>query len=776
VTDPSGAVAPVGLLLVSHSSALAEATEALIRQMTGTRVAIARAAGAGEGGRDLGTNPLAIVAAAEALAPDCGSIIVLMDIGSAVLSADMARDLLPEEARAKLHLSPAAFVEGAIAAATAAAAGLPIDRILAEAAAGLAGKDTALGAPEAASPITTPPVTAPLLATARREARIADPAGLHLRPAAAFVAMAAGYDAAIRVTANGRSARGDSLTALLTLDAAGGAVTVIEASGPQADIAVAALAALLAQTPLPAQTPESFPSPAPDRGGGPAGGPIPVSPGRAVGPLHVVRRVPPVIPDQPVPDRDAACLRLRAALDAAFGQYTAGGPIMAAQAALLRDPALVDPAYAAIRHAGLNEAASWWRSVLAARARYDALATPYLRDRGQDVMEIGGAVLRILLPGTAGLRDLEIPESPCILLVESLTAAEAASLPPSVVGVLDRQGGATSHAAILLRGAGIPALAGVVLDPLPHSVAFDGASAAIVADPDDATRRHFTPPPPRVATAGPSTLSLPDGTTLELWANVSTVRDSLAAVAAGACGIGLARTEILFLDRRDAPDEAEQGSRIAALLSPFRGRPVIVRVLDAGADKPMPFLALDPEDNPALGVRGLRAMLRRPAFFHTHLRAILRAGAGHDLRIMLPMVTVAEEMRQARAILAAACATLDAPVPPLGAMIEVPAAALRIGDLVPVADFFSIGTNDLTQYVMAAERGCRDLAPFADAAQAAVIDLCAHVARHAEGRPVSVCGEAAGAPRTARLLVQAGVRRLSMGAPCLDAIRAAFSP
>ncbi|ACI52084.1 phosphocarrier, HPr family [Gluconacetobacter diazotrophicus PA1 5] len=763
--DAPDITAPTALLLVSHSAALAEATEALIRQMTGTRVAIARAAGAGPGGRDLGTDPMAIVAAAESLPAACGAIVVLMDIGSALLSADMARDLMPAGVRARLHLSPAAFVEGALAAALAAAAGLPVERVLAEAENGLAAKRADI-APSAPQPQPKPmPSPATTTATARRAVTLADPAGLHLRPAAAFVTVAAGYDADIRLTANGRSARADSLTALLTLDAAAGATVTIEASGPQAEAAVAALATLLAQAPE---------APPPDLPAPPATGPIPVSPGRVAGPLHVVDRAPLAIPDHPAPDRDAARIRLRAAIDATFGRLSAGPPIMAAQATLLHDPALVDAAYAAIQDAGLNEAAAWWRAVLSTHARYGALDAPYLRARGQDVIEVGRAVLQRLLPGT-GPRDLAVGPAPCILLVDTLTAAEAASLPASVIGVLDRQGGATSHAAILLRGAGIPALAGVTLDPVPRTVAFDGASGEIVPDPDPATARRFQSPPSPAPAAGPSVLPLRDGTGLELWANVGTVRESLAAAAAGAHGIGLARTEILFLDRPDAPAEAEQAERIAALLAPFRGRPVVVRALDAGADKPIPFLALDPEDNPALGVRGLRALLRRPAFFRTHLRAILRAGGAHDLRIMLPMVTVAEEMRAARGILADACREAGTPIPPLGAMIEVPAAALRIEDLVAETDFFSIGTNDLTQYVMAAERGRQDFAAFADAAHPAVIDLCAHVVRHANGRSVSVCGEAAGDPRAARLLVAAGIRRLSMAATRLGAIRAAFA-
>lgn len=185
----------------------------------------------------------------------------------------------------------------------------------------------------------------------------------------------------------------------------------------------------------------------------------------------------------------------------------------------------------------------------------------------------------------------------------------------------------------------------------------------------------------------------------------------------------MARTAILFLDRNDTPGVDEQAARIGAMLAPFKGRPVVVRLLDVGADKPMPFLQAAPEINPALGVRGVRALLRHRDFLVAHLQAILRAGAGHDLRVMVPMVSVPEEMQAVRDQLAEICAAQAQQMPLLGVMIEVPAAAIRMQDLVQLSDFFSIGTNDLTQYVFAAERGNRELAAFGDAGHAAILDL-----------------------------------------------------
>ncbi|WP_298281842.1 HPr family phosphocarrier protein [Acidocella sp.] len=739
---------PTGLLLVSHSLALAQATEALVRQMTGARLPIALAAGAGPDKAELGTDSLAILEAGEALCA-CGQIVVLMDIGSAVLSAEMALDLAEEPLKSKLHLAAAPFVEGALAAGVAASAGLPVAAVLAEAAAGLRPKLSALGG-QAQNAVPA------IQASLTRAVTLGDPNGLHLRPAARCVAIAAGFDATLRLACKGRVAGLESLTGLMALGAKGGDVVTIEASGPQAAQAAEALAAILAE--VPAAQPHE---PAPQTGAGP----VPISPGRVAGRLVVAARHLPPIPDTPDEAPEGGWATLQAAI-ARVRAHLGEGLILGAQAALLTDPAILAPAKAGIFEHGLHPAAAWHRAIAQAAAGYEALEDAYLRARGRDVREMGDEVLRVLLGGGG----LAWPTEPCVLLVEDLSAAEAAALPPEILGVLDRRGGRTSHAAILLRAAGVPCLGGVTFAAPPEAVAFDGATGDLIADPDVQTRAAFAPP--RAASAGPASIALPDGTGLEFWANVAGAADAALAARSGAHGIGLARTEMLFLDRLDCPTEEEQAARIGAMLAPFKGRPVTVRLLDAGADKPVPFLHLAPEENPALGVRGVRALLKHPEFCATHLRAVLRAGAAHDLRVMVPMITFPEEMRTLRQWLETACRETGLPCPPLGAMVEVPAAALAIPDLVPVCDFFSIGTNDLTQYTLAAERGNQELAAFADPANEVVIGLCARVVRHAAGRPVSVCGEAAGDERAARKLVAAGIRKLSMGAARLGPIRA----
>lgn len=738
----------IGLLLVSHSARLAAATESLVRQMTGAKLRLELAAGSGADGGELGTDASAILARMEELR-DCDAIVVLMDIGSAVLSAEMARDLADHTLQAKIHLSPAPFVEGAAAAGVAAASGFAVERVLMEAASGLAQKQAGLGEVVAAE--------TPLTGNVSRRAVIADPHGLHLRPAAAFVKLGARFNAEILLRYGTRVARGDSLTALMAVGAGGGSTVTVEASGSDAEAAADALCRLIEQQH------EELTDVASAKA---RPGPLPLSPGYAAGRLFVAERKCATIPDEPTLDRQAARRRLSDAVTAARAALV-GAPILEAQSVLLADPAILGKAWDRILNDGQNECAAWQLTIAEAAARYAQLDDPYLRERARDVREAGDAVLRELLG--AAQAGIAWPDEDVIVLIEDLTAAEAASLPLNVLGVLDIAGGATSHATILLRAAGVPALGNVALERLPQTIAFDGATGAITLDPDPTMIGPMGVEP--MIAAGPSVITLWDGTSLELWANVSGERDAAAAARAGAFGIGLARTEILFLDRTDAPGEEEQTARIAAMLAPFKGRPVVVRLVDAGADKPVPFLKLAPEINPALGVRGIRALLKHKDFFTAHLRAILRAGVGHDLRVMVPMVAVSGEMRAARELLCALCTAQAMPMPLLGAMIEVPAAAIRIQDLVQLSDFFSIGTNDLTQYVFAAERGNQDLNGLVDVDHAAILDLCGGILARAEGRSVSVCGEAAGDARTARLLVQTGIRRLSMGAARLGGMR-----
>jgi phosphoenolpyruvate-protein phosphotransferase len=272
-----------------------------------------------------------------------------------------------------------------------------------------------------------------------------------------------------------------------------------------------------------------------------------------------------------------------------------------------------------------------------------------------------------------------------------------------------------------------------------------------------------------------------DGRTIEVSANVGSPDDISSAIEAGCDGVGLFRTEFLFMQRDNMPSEDEQAAEYRRAAEALGGRPMIVRTLDVGADKPLPYLEQAHEANPFLGVRGIRLGLERPEILSTQLRALLRAAADRPISVMFPMVTTLDELRAARVVVDAARADLERErvrVPEalrIGVMIEVPAAALTAAVLAPEVDFFSIGTNDLTQYVMAADRGNGNVAALSDAFHPAVLRLIAVTAQHAEAHGIwtGVCGELAGDPLATPLLLGLGVVELSMSAPAIPAVKQA---
>ncbi len=268
-----------------------------------------------------------------------------------------------------------------------------------------------------------------------------------------------------------------------------------------------------------------------------------------------------------------------------------------------------------------------------------------------------------------------------------------------------------------------------------------------------------------------------DGVVIEVSANLGGAGGAAEAVKLGADGVGLLRTEFLFLDRAEIPGEDEQAQTLARIASELGGRPLIVRTLDVGADKPLRALPMPPEQNPFLGRRGIRLSLDHPDLLATQLRAVLRVAAEHPVKVMFPMVATIDELEDARRTLAEARAAtgVDAPLE-IGIMVEVPSAALQARQLAAKADFFSIGTNDLTQYTMAAERGNEHVGELLTGPQPAVLRLVAETVAGAEahGRWVGVCGELAGDPAAAILLVGLRVRELSMAPPLVAEVKAAL--
>ncbi|MBC6456792.1 phosphoenolpyruvate--protein phosphotransferase [Actinomadura sp. HBU206391] len=521
---------------------------------------------------------------------------------------------------------------------------------------------------------------------------------------------------------------------------------------------------------------------------------IGVSPGIGFGPVRVIAGA---VPEPPAERHDGDARRAKeaaaGALDAVARDLRSRGEqaasagraeardVLDAQAMMARDPGLADLVSAKIDDGisaprAVFEAFAFYREVLGAAGEYVAGRVADLddvRDR---------AVARLLgrpMPG------LPVSDEPFVLVARDLAPADTALLDPShVVAFVTEEGGPTSHTAILARAIGVPAVVacpGCASLPGGSTVLVDGTSGVVRPDPaeeDVVLARAAAAERDRAAleASGPGVKhgATRDGHAVPLLANIGGPRDIEAAVAAGAEGVGLFRTEFLYLDRSNRPGGDEQEAVYRRVLEAFPKGRVIVRVLDAGADKPLGFLSPPGEEpNPALGERGLRMLRRHPELLAEQLGALARAAAGTTaiLQVMAPMVTDLDDAR----FFAEACR--DAGVEMPGIMIEVPAAALRAGDLADEVEFFSIGTNDLAQYTGAADRQVGRLARLQDPWLPALLDLVAIAADAARkaGKPCGVCGEAAGDPVLACVLTGLGATSLSMSAPSLPLVRAALA-
>ncbi len=457
---------------------------------------------------------------------------------------------------------------------------------------------------------------------------------------------------------------------------------------------------------------------------------------------------------------------LRARAEAA--RTPAGHDVLLAQAELVTDPMLRDDVLDRIRQ-GRDAPHAVVASFTAQREVFAEMGG-FLAERVADLDDLMHRTLAVLLD--APMPGVPDPGHPFVLVAEDLSPADTATLDPEVVlALVTERGGPTSHTAIIARALGLPAVVGCPgAAGLTGLVIVDGAAGevrpGVTAEQAAAVRPRQTAP----ASAGPGRTA--DGHRVPVLANIGSAADldGLDDLE----GIGLFRTEFLFLDRATAPDLAEQADAYAKVFAALPDRPVVIRTLDAGADKPLPFLARPgTEPNPALGVRGLRTARFHPEVLRVQLRAIARAAAGSSaqVRVMAPMVTTAAEAAQ----FAAECRAHG--LATAGVMVEVPAAALRADLLLAGVDFLSIGTNDLAQYTLAVDRQCGDLPELLDPWQPALLDLVAICARAgaAADKPVGVCGEAAADPLLAPVLVGLGVTSLSMSPRAIPAVRAALA-
>ncbi len=626
------------------------------------------------------------------------------------------------------------------------------------------------------------------------------PHGLHARPATVLAETAKRFKSEIALRVGTKTANARSLLSLLSLGATGGTELTVSADGPDAEAALKAIAEAFAQhlgeDEVAATPPE--PAPVPRRpvtvykGRVLAG--VSASPGIATGPVWHFKRERLVVHERAA-DPEAQRVRLDKALATAAAELThlheefwkkagaAKAAIFNAHRELLEDPELLGEAQ---RRIGEGKSAGWaWRETYEGRATVlGGLNDELLAARAGDLRDVGRRVLRLLADDIQG--ETTTPDHPVIILAEDLAPSDTARLnPKDVLGLCTAGGGATSHTAIIARSLDLPAVVAAgpaVLDLNDgQECIIDGDNGVMVAAPtpadrDLATERQRESQLRREEERGSAyqPAITTDGVRVEVAANISAPEEAMAAVEGGAEGVGLMRTEFLFLHREAPPSEDEQLAVYEAILRAMNGLPVILRTLDIGGDKEVPYLDMPAEENPFLGVRGLRLCLQRQDLFRTQLRAIFRASRHGRARLMFPMVTSPGELVQAKAIAEEVRREVGAAPVEIGIMIEVPAAVVMADHFAREVDFFSIGTNDLTQYVLAMDRGHPVLAPQADGLHPAVLRMVRQTVEAAKGAGIWVgaCGGIAGDPAGAMLLAGLGVFELSVGIPSIAAIKA----
>lgn len=622
--------------------------------------------------------------------------------------------------------------------------------------------------------------------------RITHRGGLHARPAALIRKTAQGFSSQSQLHFGDKTAACDSLIGLMGLGIGEGDEVRVSCRGKDGEAALQALVAALSvaiheehHTPV-AATPRRANTEANVLQG------VCAAPGLVCGPLFRLAGIE-LPEDTDTHNVDEQLQRLDVALEQVRGEIrntlelarqrknVEEEEIFAAHLALLEDPTLLDAASATIEQG--SAATHAWRDAIQAQcAVLLALGKPLFAERANDLRDLQQRVLRALL-GEAW--HFELPAG-AIVSAHELTPSDLLQLSAQqAAGICMAEGGATSHVAILARGKGLPclvALGNEVLDvPQGQRVVLDAANGRLELAPSEA--RHAEVHQIRETqklrrqqqqVQARQSANTTDGVTVEVAANVASSAEAQVAFDNGADGVGLLRTEFLFVDRRTAPDEQEQRQAYQAVLDAMGDKSVIIRTIDVGGDKQLDYLPLPVEANPVLGLRGIRMAQVRPELLDQQLRALLQVTPLARCRILLPMVSEVDELLQIRQRLDELCAELELTQrPELGVMIEVPAAALMAEQLAEHADFLSIGTNDLSQYTLAMDRDHAGLAARVDALHPALLRLiaqtCAGAAKH--GRWVGVCGALASDPLATPVLVGLGVTELSVSPPQIGEIK-----
>ena len=799
----------VGVVLVSHSKALALATCALAKQAA-SEARVVGVGGTGDDGKEFGTDATAIMEAITQVDSEDG-VLVLMDMGSALLSAETALDFLGEEVASHVHLCSAPLVEGGIIAAVQSVIGADMETVKQEAFSALEPKSEQLGeVVESRVPPSGQAVSFPLDALSETFI-IRNQHGLHARPAATLVQTASKFDAEIYLSVKNsvkQPASARSLNSIVTLNLRRGDAVIVHTWGREAREFLDEMSILVlrefnerevsAEELEVLRNADSADKSVVNKENQTSPRLVSISRGLAMGNVWKIdSTVEPIFHDEAVTSAEEESAQLNDLLDRAqktlMTEMNSRGEgeaksVLQMHQVMMQDPDLLRRSKEGISKGSSAERA-WWTACMNVADEYGAIEdNELLRARADDVVDIG---IRLLHESdSVTVSTIADPPEDAILFIDEISPGIITKFDSrQVKGIVTRTGGSTSHAAIIARSEGIPMVSGCEdMDAIPSQaiVFLDANLPEIVLNPDAEMaaacrkkmkdlvilKEEFTAQAQEMAHTR-------DGIRIECTANIGSRRDMDASTINCTDGIGLFRSEFLFLDRLSPPGEEEQYEAYSHVVRAMKGRDVIIRILDIGGDKSIPYLPLTREANPFLGLRGIRFVFQHEQILHVQLRALFRAALHGSLKIMLPMVVdrqevmlfkeKMEDVRQELEEEKTACARHI----PLGVMIETPASVMLIQDFAVESDFFSIGTNDLVQYVLAAERGNAALADLYDVCHPAMLHTLKRVseAALASDTALSVCGEAAADFEVIPILLGMGIRKFSASASRIPALK-----
>lgn len=792
----------IGLVIVSHSKMLAEGVKELALQMGQNKVKIEAAGGIDDDENPIGTDPMKIEEAIRGAYSEDG-VLVLMDIGSAIMSAEIALEFLEDDIRNKVVLCEAPLVEGAIAAAAQAMSGSNLKEVINEAKNSLQAKNVLLQDEENQEIIPDEKNTELETATRNLQIIVPNKLGLHARPAAKLIEIVNTFEAHALVAVDDKKpVSASSISLVGTLGAKQGEILNFTLSGKDTDKLEKALLDFQAsnfgdedkEIIDSSKTVEKVKSESEGIQG------IAASSGIAIAKAIWFKKDLPVIEKEHINNVEHEIILLQEAIKRVSNDLDSiqqkianklkdnEAQILDFHKLLLKDQDLYESVVNMIREKFVKASFAWSCQVKKLEKQYLAMSNEYLRERASDVVEIGNKVLLELLGEP---KSKIVLKEECIIVTDELGPAETMDLDLNLLkGIVTRAGGETSHSAILARSLGIPAIVGLgdQIDKIPNkeTLAIDGVSGEIWTKNhsniiDDLRKRKKIDDEMRESSQAKAKAPActKDGKTFQILANVSGAKEAKIAFENGAEGVGLFRTEFLFMNRDEMPSEEEQYQAYKEVCMSMKGYSVCIRTLDVGGDKPIPYLDIPEENNPFLGLRGIRYCLQNTELFKTQLRAICRLSANYNVRIMYPMVGVIEEVISANMLLREVQQDLlkegidFSPNMSVGVMMEVPSSIFFIPQLANELDFLSIGTNDLTQYLLALDRDNSSVAKYHSPFHPAVLEAIREILMRSKkaGLEVSMCGELAGNIKATNLLLALGLEKFSMNGPAIPAVK-----